>query len=549
MRQIGLFDAGSAYVKSERGGTSSHSKTSGVTGCTGLKQVSFYPDFASWWIAASQCLQQNMSPSGVWWVEDRNAPRENNASVLKVYPAAMREFAQEAKAASCHRNEDRWALLYSIRWRLANNEPQLMELSGDTQVAKLHQYTKAVARDVHKMKAFVRFRKVDGITPDDIPRYVSWFEPEHYIVEYAAPFFTRRFSNMHWSILTPVGCAHWEGAVPISGPILGQGTGQGSGQGSGRGVEQDQQQLWFSDPLDKNLAPAAYQIDKTDQFEGAWRVYYKSIFNPARLKIGAMQSEMPKKYWKNLPEAKEIATLVAAAESRTHGMIDQRKSEDSLHCGARPAHPDAIVHHQIKHAAASSLQSLRLEASLCTSCPQSVAATQTVFGEGPEDAKLMIIGEQPGDEEDLHGKPFVGPAGQVLNAALKRAGIDRELCYLTNAVKHFGFVPRGKKRLHKRPDAAVVGACGRWLQHELNCVNPDIVVYLGATAASTQFGRQVRVSRDRGKLITRDNRQHLITAHPSSILRADQGVAQQNAYRQFVSDLMLCADLLQQSAL
>lgn len=254
-----------------------------------------------------------------------------------------------------------------------------------------------------------------------------------------------------------------------------------------------------------------------------------------------------KKYWKNLPEAKEIATLVASAESRTNGMIDQRKSEDSFNCGERPAQPDAIVLQRIKRVDASSLQALRLEASVCTSCPQSVAATQTVFGEGPDNAKLMIIGEQPGDAEDLHGKPFVGPAGQVLNAALKRVGIDRDQCYLTNAVKHFGFLPRGKKRLHKRPDAAVVSACGRWLQQELSCINPDIVVYLGATAASTHFGRQVRVSRDRGKVIAGDHRQHLITVHPTRILRADKGIAQQQAYQHFVSDLMLCADLLQQS--
>ncbi len=502
MRQIGLFDAGTTAGLKRQSSLSDAGDTRTIQ--AGFRNVVFYPDFNNWWSSASQCLQENVSPSKVWWTENRNAARAPRKSL------AMKEsagFIQEATAASCHRSEDRWALLYSILWRLTHDEPQLLELSGDPQVAKLHQYAKAVARDVHKMKAFVRFRKVEGESPGCVPRYISWFEPQHFIVEYAAPFFKRRFSNMHWSILTPVGCAHWEG-------------------------EGD---LWFSDSVDKDVAPDG------DQFEDAWRVYYKSIFNPARLKINAMQSEMPKKYWKNLPEAKEITALVASAEVSTQRMIKQRKVADNFHCGARPAHPDQIVHQQIQATDGSSLQALRLQASLCSGCPQSVAATQTVFGEGPDNARLMIIGEQPGDEEDLHGKPFIGPAGKVLDAALKHAGIDRRQCYLTNAVKHFGFEPRGKRRLHKRPDASVVRACAQWLQQELSCVNPEVVVYLGATAASTCFGPQVRVSRDRGKLIYKDARQHLITTHPSSILRLNRGAVQQNAYLQFINDLKLCA--------
>lgn len=481
---------------------------------TSLQSIQFYPNFHSWWQQAVNCLSNNTHPTDTWWTAETSAPRTTRKPVTAAHAA----FVQEATAASCHRNEDRWALLYSILWRLNHAEPQLLELAGDPEVAKLRKYAKAVSRDVHKMKAFVRFRKVEPADPavpakptdqsNPQPRYVSWFEPQHHIVEYAAPFFKRRFSNMHWSILTPVGCAHWE----CGG------------------------ELWFSDAVEKNVAPDG------DQFEDAWRVYYKSIFNPARLKISAMQSEMPKKYWKNLPEAREIATLVASAEQKTRVMIDQRKPDDSLHCGARPAHPDQTVHQQIDQTEADSLQSIRLQASLCSGCPQAMAATQTVFGEGPDNAKLMIIGEQPGDEEDLQGKPFVGPAGQLLNAALKHAGIDREQCYLTNAVKHFGFEPRGKRRLHKRPEASVVSACGHWLERELEIVKPDIVVYLGATAASTRFGRQVRVSRDRGKLISRDKRQHLITVHPSGILRLGNRTAQQQAYVQWVSDLKLAAN-------
>jgi len=373
-----------------------------ATTYSGLYNIAFYPDFYSWWHSAMLCLEQQLDPSTVWWTEDTKAP----CVTRKRLPRRYDGFVQDATAASCHRSDDRWGLLYSLLWRLTHNEPQLMELSGDPEVTRLRKYAKAVARDVHKMKAFVRFRKIEspdsgsGSAPhqdtkdasESASRYVSWFEPQHFIVEYAAPFFKRRFSNMHWSILTPMGCAHWE-------------TGGN---------------LWFSDPVDKSVAP------ENDQFEEAWRVYYKSIFNPARLKTNAMQSEMPKKYWKNLPEAKEISALVESAEDRTREMISQRKTSDNFHCGSRPEHPNQTVRQQIHKAGSSSLEALKLQASLCTRCPQSDTATQTVFGEGPDNARLMIIGEQPGDKEDLHGRPFVGPAAKVLNAALKQAGIDRD---------------------------------------------------------------------------------------------------------------------------
>ena len=151
----------------------------------------------------------------------------------------------------------------------------------------------------------------------------------------------------------------------------------------------------------------------------------------------------------------------------------------------------------------------------------------------------MIIGEQPGDQEDLQGRPFAGPAGQLLDNALRRAGISREKCYLTNAVKHFHFEPRGKQRIHKKPAPGVIASCHRWLQKEIDLVNPAIIVYLGATAASTRFSSAVRISKHRGQLIQADGRQHLITAHPASILRQVNQEARQAAYRSFVQDLML----------
>ena len=499
MRQIGLFDVASVETK-ELTGTceDAHADFAPVS----HHSESFYPDFYSWLASARKCLANGLSPNSIWWTEDSSQIRIRTKGTCP----SDADFMQEAKAASCHCSDDRWALLYSILWRMNHDEPQLLELSGDPEVTLLRNYSKAVARDVHKMKAFVRFRKVEG----EPPRFVSWFEPDHHIVEYAAPFFKRRFANMQWSILTPVGCMHWEG----------------------------EGELWFSDAVEQQVAPAS------DQFEDAWRVYYKSIFNPARLKVTAMQSEMPKKYWKNLPEAQEIQALISSAESKTRSMLNQVKDNDKLQCGTRPSHPDQLVQDQMKDVSLSALQAIKLKASLCSECPQASAATQTVFGMGPEDARIMIIGEQPGDQEDLQGIPFTGPAGQVLLAALKRAGIAHDKCYLTNAVKHFGFVPRGKRRIHKRPDASVVTACGHWLQTELQIVDPDIVVYLGSTAASTRFGRQICIEKARGELIQSEDRQHLITAHPSSILRLQRGPTQQSAYVKFVNDLKQCAEFL-----
>ena len=499
MRQIGLFDA--AVTETDEFTETSVGAQANVAQASQHRER-FYPDFCSWLESARKCLANNISPNSMWWTEDSSGIRKSAKSIS----FGDADFMRDGRAASCHCSDDRWALLYSILWRMSHDEPQLLELAGDPEVTLLRNYSKAVARDVHKMKAFVRFRKVEG----EPPRFVAWFEPEHHIVEYAAPFFKRRFANMHWSILTPMGCVHWEG----------------------------EGKLWFSDAVEQQVAPA------NDQFEDAWRVYYKSIFNPARLKVTAMQSEMPKKYWKNLPEAREIQALISSAESKTRIMIKQVKDDDKLQCGARPSHPDQLVQDRMQDASLSALQAIKLKASLCSECPQASAATQTVFGIGPEDARIMIIGEQPGDQEDLQGIPFTGPAGHVLSAALKRAGIDRDQCYLTNAVKHFGFIPRGKRRIHKRPDASVVTSCGHWLQTELQIVDPDIVVYLGATAASTRFGRQVRIEKERGKLIQAEDRQHLITAHPSSILRLQRGPAQQSAYVKFVNDLKQCAEFL-----
>jgi DNA polymerase len=184
------------------------------------------------------------------------------------------------------------------------------------------------------------------------------------------------------------------------------------------------------------------------------------------------------------------------------------------------------------------LKAVIAEAAACRRCPLYAGATQTVFGEGPRSARLMLVGEQPGDQEDLAGEPFVGPAGQLLRAALEEAGLDPAEVFLTNAVKHFKWKPKGKRRIHDKPNREQVLACRMWLDEEIAAVKPALIVALGATAASTLLGSAAKVTRDRGKFFPSTLAPLVsLTVHPSSILRAPDSAARAEARRQFVADL------------
>ena len=193
----------------------------------------------------------------------------------------------------------------------------------------------------------------------------------------------------------------------------------------------------------------------------------------------------------------------------------------------------------------SPLQKVRLVAAECRACDLWKTGTQTVFGEGAEGAELMLVGEQPGDKEDLAGRPFVGPAGRILDQALKEAGIDRDGVYITNAVKHFKWERRGKRRLHKRPEAAEIAACRPWLDQEIELVRPRVVVCLGATAAQALLGRTFKVTKQRGEFFAQPEG-HVITAtvHPSSILRATDPAARESELAAFTDDLRQVAKTL-----
>ena len=186
----------------------------------------------------------------------------------------------------------------------------------------------------------------------------------------------------------------------------------------------------------------------------------------------------------------------------------------------------------------SSLATLRKAAKTCTACHLYKHATQTVFGEGPNGATLMLLGEQPGDQEDLAGKPFVGPAGKILDRALEEAGIDRTQVYVTNTVKHFKWEPRGKRRIHKKPNSREIAACRPWLEAELRVVRPGLLVCMGATAAQAVFGPKFRVTRERGKVLESELASKVVaTVHPSSLLRQPDEESREREYKLFVADL------------
>ncbi|MEL7446498.1 MAG: UdgX family uracil-DNA binding protein, partial [Pseudomonadota bacterium] len=232
------------------------------------------------------------------------------------------------------------------------------------------------------------------------------------------------------------------------------------------------------------------------------------------LKVGAMLAEMPKKYWKNMPEAELIPELIAGAQAREAGMVTAgaRKERE------RPASLEAIV------------QGI----TGCRDCPIAECGTRPVpgemMGEGARSAALMIVGEQPGDQEDVEGRPFVGPAGQLFDACLERAGIDRSAAYVTNAVKHFKFVQKGKRRLHQSPTAKEIDTCRWWLESERALVRPKLVLALGASAARGLLGKTVSISKARGTSIPLEDGAELwVTAHPSYLLRLEGDAHEQQA--------------------
>ena len=471
--------------------------------------------FSAWRDAARRLAQAGVPPASVDWglsgdgqgLFDQPLPAETGRVTV---PGA---FVDLARCLIPERTGEGMTLAYSLLTRL-QCERGLLSNRADPQVARAQEIAKSIRRDLHKFHAFLRFREVEP--PDGVPQsrraFAAWFEPDHRIEEPVADFFVNRFNDMDWRIVTPEVTLTW---------------------------------------LDRTLtmeAVAALRSDDTDPLEQLWTTYYSNIFNPARLKPDAMRAEMPKKYWRNLPETRAIPSLIAGARARTAAMRDAgaslpapatlRRKDNPM--AERPA-PDLF--------APGDPATLAEEAAACTRCPLHGPATQVVFGEGPPDAPLMIVGEQPGDREDIAGRPFVGPAGQLFDEVAGAAGLDRDRAYVTNAVKHFKFVQKGKRRIHQKPAASEVSACRWWLDQEVSAVDPDLIVAMGATALHALTGKGAGILKRRGGVeATRDGRPLLVTVHPSYLLRLPDPETRERETAAFRQDLERIPELLEKRA-
>ncbi len=455
--------------------------------------------FEQWRDAARKLLSVETVPDDVRFASDSAQPSlfgdggeeiasTSGGATYTVPPA----FLELARQVACHRRVDRWHLLYRVLWRITHGESYLLKVVTDDDVHSLFAMQKSVTRDVHKMKAFVRFRKVED--PSEREVFIAWHRPDHRIVRLAAPFFARRFKAMDWTILTPDESVTW-----------------------------DRRELTYGPGAPMADAPHG------DLLEELWKTYYASIFNPARVKVAAMKREMPVRYWATMPETELIEGLLQQAPSRVATMIARHEGFAETAAKFMPARQNAEP---------LDIDSLRQAAACCQACDLHQHATQTVFGVGPTSARVMIVGEQPGDREDIEGQPFVGPAGELLNQLLGQSNISRGEVYITNAVKHFKYIERGKQRLHKKPNSRELYACRPWLEAELTVIEPEVLVSLGATAAQAIFGRDFRITSGRGKVqATQWCSRTVATWHPAAILRAPDTGRREEMKQQCIDDL------------
>ncbi|WP_263380201.1 UdgX family uracil-DNA binding protein [Granulicella paludicola] len=454
-----------------------------------MRRVEVAPTFEAWREVAREALKDGYRPeeinladatvpvSGLLTLQAEDEPQ----GAMVARPHVPKEFLERARSVAAHREARRWNLLYRVLWRL-QSERRLLRMELDADVAEFGRLEQQVRRDLHKMHAFVRFRR---IVDEDGEQFVAWHEPDHRIVPLAAPFFAERFAVMRWAILTPDECVSWR---------------------------PETKELIFGPGVPRETAPQA------DELEGLWRSYYGAIFNPARVNPKAMRAEMPVRYWKNLPELTQLPNLMQKAESRVQSMMIRQSRQPT----AAPFVPEEHT-----------LTVLREALPRCEGCDLFRHATQVVPGAGAAHAALMLVGEQPGDQEDLQGEPFIGPAGAILRRAMEELGIDAEQVYVTNAVKHFKFVSRGKFRLHQNPKMSEISACRPWLLAEIDAVKPSVILCLGASAAKSLLGGTFALMKQRGEPQESTHARHVYaTVHPSAVLRGadEEGRAQLYAY-------------------
>ncbi len=461
-----------------------------------MKIISHNETFDTWRKHARSLLEEKIHFNDVIWQASNSGSLFDctDVSVGKKSSAIKipREFIEDAQFVSAFRDESTWNLLYKLAYRIVYENKNLMSLALDNDVLDFHRRMKLVSRDLHKMKAFVRFKE---IKKDDQSIYMAWHRPDHRVLKFSAPFFTDRFNGMNWAIFT-----------------------------------EEESMSWINNKLEFGPGITQQEAQAFDETEELWKTYYASIFNPGRVKIKMMKSELPVRHWNTLPEAQLIDQLIAEAPARL----------DAFYESQRPSALQWVPNE-------ASLSELKAALPNCSACGICSKATAPVFGEGPETARIVFVGEQPGNDEDLSGSPFVGPAGQLLMEALEIAGILRSEVYLTNAVKAFKWKEQNGMRKHVNPSSSDIAACRPWLKHELDIVRPQILVCLGASAAQSVFGKMMKVGDSHGKIFqTSYSDKTLILSHPSAILRMTDPEEKERLYNQFVGDILALKDLSDQ---
>lgn len=462
-------------------------------------KAKFDRTFESWRNIARRFLASQVIPQMIIWNDENldifGATNEVPKSTHPSPPCTVpKKFMELAEAVAVSNDNSKWDLLYRILYRLRFENPNLLSIPVDPDIHRAELLNKSVRRDIHKMHAFVRFKR-DIVDEQEV--YRAWHKPEHPCLRLGAPFFARRFGDKPWSIFTPDESAHWDLTHLTFGP----------------GMEQ-------------------HQFQTRDDWDEIWKTYYKSIFNPARIKIKMMKQEMAPKYWSSMPETALINELVREAPARLQKMAQDHQKAADVDLSA-------------------SLPELALKARDCRACPLFGHATQTIFGEGPNLAEIMIVGEQPGDLEDRAGRPFIGPAGEILDTALVTAGLNRKNVYVTNAIKHFKWTPSadGKTRLHKKASGPEMSACKPWLEAEITRVNPKVIVALGTTAGTAVLGRLPQIVTERGRVIEGHTLapKIILSWHPSAILRSHSEQQSKERGHHLATDLRLAYLTLQNS--
>ncbi|MBD9413847.1 TIGR03915 family putative DNA repair protein [Pseudomonas sp. PDM16] len=455
----------------------------------------FNGSFAGWRSEARRLLLAGAEPHEVSWqagetgadllTELATEPPRISAAAP---PRIPRELPELLETAARFRADDRWALLYRILWRVAHGDRTAM-LAGDRDGNVLQRRIKSVHREAHHMHAFLRFRER---TPEDgTPNFVAWHEPAHDILDMAAGHFAERLGRASWLIATPDAAALWDGA-----------------------------KMQILRPCPAELSQLARGAE--DPGAELWLAYYGSTFNPARLNQDVLESNMPVRFWKDLPEGPLIPQLMSQARA------GQQRLAQTASVGELTGKEVLI--------ASDRAQPQRSSSTLldnCRACTLWRDATCAVPGEGPNGARIMLIGDQPGDQEDLAGRPFIGTVGQVLQRALDHAKLSRDTLYLTHAVKHFKWQPgsgpldRSSDRLGVAATQGEMEACRRWLVQELEQLAPRVIVALGKTALASLLKTYELPYMNMDDLLGRPFRHEelwvVVAPHPAAALNEDGG--------------------------